>query len=164
MTKKIYWRDFSAALIVLAIGIAFLFWARTYPPKAAEVPVLIAWMTIVLASLDAIAQTETGLGTTIRRFVAAQKIIEWKAEGDEEAPTSRIVSAIFWILAYLGGVWVIGFLPMTLFYIFLYMKLHGHKSILASGVTAAGTTIGLWLTFEIMFNYSLYRGLLFGGN
>ena len=164
MTKKIYWRDFGAALVVLAIGVIFLFWARTYPPKAAEVPILIAWLTIVLASLDAIAQTETELGITIRRFVAAQKIIEWKAEGDEEAPTSRIVSAIFWIAAYLGGVWIIGFLPMTLVYVFLYMKLHGGKSVLASGLAAVGTTAGMWLTFEIMFNYPLYKGLLFGGN
>ena len=163
MIKKIYWRDFGASLVVLAIGIGFLLWARTYRPSAAEVPVLVAWITIVLALIDAISQTDTKLGRIFRQFVAAQKVIEWKNEGDDEATTSRIGSAVFWILAYVGGVVLIGFLLMNPIYVFLYMRLHGGKSVLASGVTAVATGLGIWLTFEAMFQYPLYQGLLFGG-
>lgn len=164
MTGKIYWRDFSASLVILAIGVIFLLWASTYPRSAAEVPILVAWITIILAVIDAIAQTETSAGRAVRRFVAAQKIIEWKAEGHDEATTSRIASANFWILAYLAGIVLFGFLLMTAAYVFLYMKLHGGKSVLASVATAAGTTIGIWFAFGILFQYPLFPGLLFGGN
>lgn len=162
MNGKIYWRGFAASLIVLAIGVVFLLWAFTYERSAAEVPILVAWLTIVLALIDAASYTETKLGRIIRRFVTAQRIIEWKAEGDEEAATSRISSAIFWILAYVGGVFLIGFLLMTPIYVFLYMKLHGGKSLLASATTAALTAIAIYVSFEILFEYPLYSGVLFG--
>ncbi|HZS64993.1 MAG TPA: tripartite tricarboxylate transporter TctB family protein [Xanthobacteraceae bacterium] len=164
MIGKIYWRDFSASLVILAIGVIFLVWASTYPRSAAEVPILVAWITIILALIDAIAQTETSAGRAVRQFVSAQKIIEWKAEGDEVAPTSRVLSANFWIFAYIVAVLLIGFLPATAAYVFLYMKLHGRKSVLAAAATAAGTTIGIWITFGVLFQYPLFPGLLFGGN
>jgi hypothetical protein len=163
MTDKIYWRDFSASLVVLAVGVGFLLWALTYEWSAAEVPILVASMTIILGAIDAISQTKTKLGRIVRRFVASQKIIEWKAEGDEEAATSRINSAIFWILAYVAGVVLIGFVLMTPIYVFLYMKLHGGKSLLASAITAALTAMSIYIAFEIVFKYPLYSGILFGG-
>jgi hypothetical protein len=163
MRKAIHWRDFSAALIVLAIGIGFLIWARTYPPRAAEVPTLIAWITIVLALIDAISRTETGMGRVFRRFASNENVIEWKVEGDDIAGSRRIASASLWVLGYLAGVAVLGFFLMTPVYIFLYMKLHGGKSLLASVITAAATTIAIWLMFGVMFNYPLYPGILFGG-
>ncbi len=162
MTAKIYWRDFAASMVVLAIGIGFLLWARTYERSAAEVPILVAWMTIVLALIDATAQTETRLGRMIRRLVAAENVVEWKSEGDAEAPTSRINSAVFWILAYVGGVFLVGFLLMTPIYVFLYMKLHGGEPLLASAITAVLTAIGIYVAFEVLFEYPLYSGILFG--
>ena len=73
MKPAIHWPDFGAALIVLAIGVGFLLWAQTYPPKAAEVPVLVAWLTTVLALIDAVARTETALGRALRRVVSAER-------------------------------------------------------------------------------------------
>jgi hypothetical protein len=163
MRRAIHWPDFGAALAVLAIGVGFLVWAKTYPPKAAEVPTLVAWLTIVLALIDAAARTETALGRALRRVVSAEQIIEWKTEGDREAGSRRVASSIFWVLAYLAGVALAGFLLATPAYIFLYMKLHGARSALAGALAAMGTTCGVWLTFQLLFHYPLYPGLLFGG-
>ena len=163
MTKAVHWRDFAAALVILAIGVGFLLWASTYPRSAGEVPILVAWITIVLALIDAAARTETAPGRILRRLANAESVIAWKMEGDEAASSRRIASAIFWVLAYLAGVTAVGFLLTTPVYIFLYMKLHGGKSLLASTISAAATTVGLWLMFEIVFEYPLYPGLLFGG-
>jgi hypothetical protein len=163
MRRAIHWPDFGAALAVLAIGVAFLIWASTYPPKAAEVPVLVAWLTIVLALVDAAARTETALGRALRRMVNAEQIIEWQAGGDGEAGSRRIASSIFWVLAYLAGVALAGFMLATPAYIFLYMKLHGRRSALAGALAAGATTCGVWLTFVLVFRYPLYPGLLFGG-
>lgn len=163
MRSAIHWPDFGAALAVLAIGVGFLVWAKTYPPQAAAVPTLVAWLTIVLALIDAAARTETAPGRALRRLVSAEQVIEWKTEGEGEASARRIASSIFWVLAYLAGVALAGFLLATPAYIFLYMKLHGGRSALAGALAAIGTTAGVWLTFELAFRYRLYAGLLFGG-
>jgi hypothetical protein len=163
MKPAIHWPDFGAALIVLAIGVGFLLWAQTYPPKAAEVPVLVAWLTIVLALMDAAARTETALGRGLRRLVSAEQVIEWKADGDGEASPRRVASSVAWLLAYLVGVALVGFLVATPLYILLYVKLHGGHAARTGALAAAGTTLGVWVVFQLLFRYPLYPGLLFGG-
>ena len=162
MKAAIHWPDFCAALTVLAIGVGFLAWAHTYPPQAGEVPTLVAWLTIVLALIDAAARTETALGRVLRRVVSAEQVIEWKADGGEVS-ARRVASSVFWLLAYLAGVALVGFLVATPLYIFLYVKLHGGHSARAGALTAAGTTLGVWIVFQLLFRYPLYPGLLFGG-
>jgi hypothetical protein len=95
--------------------------------------------------------------------VSADQVIEWKTEGEDAAGARRIAASIFWVLAYLGGVALVGFLLATPAYILLYMKLHGGRSALAAALAAIGTTVAVWLTFELAFRYQLYPGLLFGG-
>jgi Tripartite tricarboxylate transporter TctB family len=163
MTIKIQWRDFGAALLTLVIGVGVLSWSLTYSWKEAEFPVVVAVLMIVLSLIDVIAQTDTPLGRAFRRFATAQKVIEWKTEGSEGARASRIVSAILWMLGYVTGLLLIGTLAATPLYVFVYMKLHGGKSLLASGVTAAATTLVIWFAFGILFQYPLFPGLLFGG-
>jgi hypothetical protein len=163
MRVAIHWPDFCAALVVLAIGVGFLAWAQTYPPQAGEVPTLVAWLTIVLALIDAAARTETAPGRILRRLVSAEQVIEWKADGDGEASPRRVASSVFWLLAYLAGVALAGFLVATPLYIFLYVRLHGRHSVRAGALTAIGTTLGVWIVFQLLFRYPLYPGLLFGG-
>ena len=38
MKPAIHWPDFGAALVVLALGIAFLAWASTYSAREAAAP------------------------------------------------------------------------------------------------------------------------------
>lgn len=163
MRRAVHWPDFGAALTVLAIGAGFLVWTQSYPPKAAAVPTLVAWLTIALALVDAAARTETALGRTLRRLVNAEQVIEWQAQGDGEASARRVVWSIVWLLAYLAGVALAGFLAATPAYIFLYVKLHGGRSALTAATAAAGTTLGIWLVFALLFRYPLHPGLLFGG-
>jgi hypothetical protein len=164
MRRAIHWPDFCAALVVLVIGVGFLAWAQSYPPQAGAVPTLVAWLTIVLALIDAAARTETALGRVLRRLVSAEQVIEWKAEGDDGAASPRrVASSVFWLLAYLAGVALAGVLVATPLYIFLYVKLHGGHSARAGVVAALGTTLAVWLVFQLLFRYPLYPGLLFGG-
>ncbi len=115
------------------------------------------------ALIDAAARTETAPGRALRRLVSAEHVVEWSAEGDREATARRIASALFWIVAYLAGVLAAGFLLATPLYIFLYVKLHGGLSARAGALAAIGTTLGIWIVFQLLFRYPLYPGLLFGG-
>jgi len=160
----IRWRDFAAALLTLALGTAFLAWARTYPPQAAAVPTLVAWLTIALSLVDLVSHTETKAGRLLGRLAGSDNAIEWTVEGDQQAAGRRIASSLGWLLAYLAGMTLAGILLATPLYIFLYMKLHGGRSASAAALAALGTTAGVWLIFELAFRYPLYPGLLFGGH
>jgi hypothetical protein len=164
MTGITNWRDFGAALVILAFSVMFLLWTLTLPARAAAMPTLVAWLAIVLALIDVVAQTQTAVGRVVRRFVSAEKVIEWKAQGDgEDATWGRVLLSVLWVVAYLAGVYLVGFLLTTPVYVFLYMLLHGGKSLRAAGIAAILTTALIWLTFEIAFKYPLYPGILFGG-
>ena len=164
MTGITNWRDFGAALVVLAGAVVFLLWTQTVPARAAAMPTLVAWLAIVLALIDVVAQTETAVGRVVRRFVSAEKVIEWKAQGDgEDATWGRVFLSVLWVIGYLGGIYLVGFLLTTPLYVFLYMVLHGAKSLRTAGIMAIATTVLIWLTFEIAFKYPLYPGILFGG-
>jgi hypothetical protein len=163
MTFAVRQREFWAAILVLALSIGYLLWAKTYPPAAGAVPVLVAWTTIVLSIVDAVSQFETPLGRWVRRLVTAEKIVEWKMEGDEDAPLTRILLAVAWISGYLTALFLIGFMIATPIYILSYMRIHGGRSLRDSALAAAATTVAIWLTFVLLFRYPLYPGVLFGG-
>jgi hypothetical protein len=163
MTFAVRQREFWAAILVLALSVSYLLWAKTYPPAAGAVPVLVAWTTIVLSIVDAVSQFQTPLGRWVRRLVTAEKIVEWKMEGDEDAPLTRILLAVAWISGYLTALFLIGFMIATPIYILSYMRIHGGRSLRDSALAAAATTLAIWLTFVLLFRYPLYPGVLFGG-
>jgi hypothetical protein len=162
MTFAVRQREFWSALVVLMLSIGFLLWARTYPHDAGAVPVLVAWGTIALSLIDIVSQFETPFGQRIRRVLAAQKIVEWKMEGDEEAALSRIFLSVAWIIGYLVAIFLVGYIIATPIYVFFYMVLHGRRGVRDSALTAAGTTLAIWAVFVKLFGYPLYEGLLFG--
>lgn len=163
MTAGMRRSDLGAALAVLAIGIGFLLWAQTYPPRSAAMPILVGWLTIGLGLIDLASQFDTAIGRALRRIVASEHVIAWRAEGEAEAPWRRVVLSMMWVLGYVAAIYVIGFLWVTPIYVFFYMVIHGAKSWRASVAGALLITLTIWLTFEKAFKYPLYPGILFGG-
>jgi hypothetical protein len=157
------WRDLAPAAVVLAVGIGFLFWSQSFSARARLVPTLASWLTIVLALIDAAAQLDTGWGRRIRRLVTARNVVEWRMEGEPEAETRRAAVAIGWVFGYLALLALVGFLAATPIYMFLYMLIHGRRSLRDASLAAIVTTFAIWLCFEVAFRYPLYPGLLFGG-
>ena len=163
MTGAIRRGHLGASLIVLSIGIVFLLWAQIYPRDTGTVPSLVALLTIALGLLDLAAQTETALGRAVAKFAG-------RASGDgpmQDKPDSAgwqvILLSILWPLGYVAAVIVAGFLLVTPLYILCYMWAHGGRSLLSSTISACVTTLIIWFTFEVLFRYPLYPGILFGG-
>jgi hypothetical protein len=162
MTFAIRPREFCTGVFVLASSIGFLIWASTYPGEAGAVPRLVAWLAIALATVDVVSQFETPFGLWVRRIVTADRIIEWKMEGEEEASLTRLLLSVGWLLAYLGALFLVGFLIATPAYILLYMTIHGGRSLRDGALAAVAITLVLWLTFVWLFKYPLYEGILLG--
>jgi hypothetical protein len=163
MTFAVRQREFWAAMLVLALSIGFLIWAKTYPATPGAVPVLVAWVTIVLSLIDITAQVETPFGHWVRRLITADKIVEWKMEGDEDASATRIALSLAWLSGYLAGLFLVGFIIATPIYVFGYMVIHGSRSVRDSALASAAVTLTIWLVFVKAFRYPLYNGLLFDG-
>lgn len=163
MTFAVRQREFWAAVLVLVLSIGFLIWAKTYSPTPGAVPVLVAWGTIVLSLIDIVSQFQTPFGRWVRRLITADKIVEWKMEGDEDAFGSRIALSLAWLSGYLAALFLVGFIIATPIYIFGYMVIHGRRSVRDSVLASAATTLTIWLVFVKLFRYPLYGGLLFDG-
>jgi hypothetical protein len=151
----------GASLVVLAIGVVFLLWAQIYPRNTGTVPTLVALLTIVLGLFDLAAQSRTALGRAVARFAGrGGSMVEGKPD---DASWQVMLLSILWPLGYVAATILAGFLLVTPLYILCYMWIHGGKSLLSSAVSAAVTTLFIWLTFEVLFRYPLYPGVLFGG-
>jgi hypothetical protein len=163
MIAVINWRNLATALLVLAGAIVVLLWARSYSGQARAMPELVAWATIALTLIDVIIQFDTAPSQWLRRLVTAERIVEWKLEGEEEAGLGKIMLAIGWVAGYIVLLYFVGFLIATPIYVLFYMIFHGGHSIRDSVLVSVGTTLAIWLTFEVLFKYPLYPGSLFGG-
>jgi hypothetical protein len=151
----------GASLVVLAIGIVFLLWAQTYPRNTGTVPTLVGVLTIVLGLFDLAAQSRTALGRAVARFAGRGESAMDGRPDDASWPV--IVLSILWPLGYVAATILAGFLLVTPLYVLCYMWIHGGKPLLSGAVSAAITTLSIWLTFEVLFRYPLYPGVLFGG-
>jgi Tripartite tricarboxylate transporter TctB family len=156
-------RELGTGLVVLAIGIVFLLWSQIYPPRMSAMPKLVGWATIVLALIDIIAHFDTAFSRVLRQ-IAGLEFAGLSAQPEQSAdpPWRKIVIAMAWVVGYVVAIYVFGLLATTPVYIFLYMFLHGHKPMRASLMSAIITTAVIWITFEYLFHYPLYPGLVFG--
>jgi len=161
MTLPVRQREFWTAMLVLVLSVGFLLWARTYPGTPGAMPVLVAWGTIALVLIDLVSQFETPFGRWLRRLVTADRIVEWKMEGEDDVPLRRIILAIAWVVGYLGALFLVGFIIATPIYIFFYMAIHGGRSLRDSALASTAVTLTIWLVFVVLFRYPLYAGLLF---
>ncbi|MPY68957.1 MAG: hypothetical protein GEU92_02605 [Alphaproteobacteria bacterium] len=148
---------FISALVLLG-ALGFLALGYELPGKGRDVPVLVGWIAVGLCVLDVVAQTPTAAG----RWIAA--LLSGSASGepeDEPRGLSLELKSFFWVLVACAGVIVFGFLWAVPVYVFAYMTLHGRKPVVQSGLTALGATAFLWIAFELLLEYEIYRGLLF---
>ena len=165
MTHSINKRELSVGLVVLAIGIVFLLWSQIYSARMSAMPKLVGWTTIVLALIDIVAHFDTAFGRVLRQIAGLEfgNSSELGNKNEAENPSwLKIGIAMLWVVGYTAAIYVAGLLATTPVYIFLYMFLHGRKTLRLSAVTAVVATIVIWFTFEYLFHYPLYPGLLFG--
>ncbi len=66
-----------------------------------------------------------------------------------------------WLICCVFSVVLIGILPTVLLFIFFYTFIQGRQGFLPSLLVAISLTIVVWLVFENLLDYQLYRGMLF---
>jgi hypothetical protein len=148
--------------LVLAVGaLLYLVWTGRYDNESGSVPRLVAWLAVALTLLDVAASSDTALGRLLTRLLSGSA----EAGGDERhaAPRTwlRELSAVAWIAGFIGLLALVGFLPALPVYITLYMVLQGGRPLLASIISALVTTALIYVVFELLWNFTVFRGFLF---
>jgi hypothetical protein len=69
--------------------------------------------------------------------------------------------AFLWIVFAAAGVALFGFLLTIPVYVFVYTVFRGGKPLVIAGLTAIVATLAIWVAFELLLEYEIYRGLLF---
>jgi Tripartite tricarboxylate transporter TctB family len=153
-------RNLAVSVATFAIFVALLVWSDHIPDaRGREFPVLVSGAAVILAALDVLAHSGTAAGRWVTLVLAGAA---------PPAPSERRrlpaeAMAVVWVAAALALVIVAGFLVAIPVYVFLYLLLHGRRTLRHSVIAAVATTFGIWLGFEVLLRYELYGGLLFPG-
>ena len=134
-------------LLILAFGIVFLVWSYSYEDQAQQVPVLVGWSLIVLAFLDVIAATGTGVGNAIKVFFTGTIVGEGSANPSSQ-PLSKVLVAMAWPIGFVIGVYFFGFIFVIPIYVFTFVLFQGKMRVRQAGIAAIIATAFTWIVFE----------------
>ncbi|NNC77322.1 MAG: hypothetical protein HKN77_05115 [Woeseiaceae bacterium] len=148
--------------IVLAfIAVAITYGALDFGETARRLPLLIGSVTLALIVIDFFSRFENRAGRSIRAAIGAdfnnpemQNTPHWRAE----------VTQIAWLMLFLAGIIVFGYLAAMPVFTFFYLFFQGRLSVLHSALISVGAALLIAAIFEVILDFELYRGLLFDSN
>ena len=154
-------RRIIPAFVGLAVAATFLVWSHAYDGRAHTIPMLIGWTAVVLALIDMVAQTETGVGRTLHEILSGQPLDNSSTETDQSA-RSAVIPAL-WVASFVGVVAIIGFIAAIPIYTIAFMRLQGRMPWRKTAIGAIAITAVTWIVFEQLLRYKVFEGWVFGG-
>jgi Tripartite tricarboxylate transporter TctB family len=149
--------DYLPALALWVITALYLAMAYQYKPAVRAFPAGVAWIMLVLLSLDLVSRTETEAGRMLTRWLNPA------TQAREAEPPARQVSAVIGLASFAALIVLAGILAAVPLYLFGSLRWRARKSYRACVLGAAGATLFVWLLFSVVLRIALYPGLLFGG-
>jgi hypothetical protein len=149
----------AALWVVTAIYLAI---AYRYKPMVRAFPAGVAWIMLVLLSLDLASRSETRLGAAIMRWLNPAAVRPEPTPPQSDT-TRRQVSAILWLAGFTGLLLLVGILAAVPIYVCAALRWRAQQSYGACLAGAAGATLFIWLLFSVLLRIGLYPGLVFGG-
>lgn len=141
----------------LALAVAAIIAARQWSPAAAVFPIIIALLVGSLAALNLwIINFAVNWGG--REEVPLDLHLSPPADQPGEV---RNVAAIFlWLIGFLLAVFLIGFPPAALLFVFLYLRMEGREGWVVSLIATGLTGLFLYLLFIVILKVSYRQGWL----
>ncbi len=143
-----------AAFALFIVGIfAYVVYQAKYgfgdwEPRAALFPWVIGVPSLLLALYVLIEECVQ----TTRVVNIGDQHLELEPEVDPIVARQRTISITGWIVGFFLAIWFLGFIPASAIATFLYLKLGAREK---WPITLA-LTVGCWLFFYVVFDYSLH--------
>lgn len=148
-------------VLYFVYGLHAFFWfyiyeAYQYSGGTRYFPLLVGYIGLALTFLDVLTITRTRIGAAVNAFFGTDL--------SEPAEAHANVRREFGVIAGLGGllfgIYLLGFLIGGPVSVFAWMRVQGRKSYRLCAYVALGTLAFLWVLFELLLRYELYRGIL----
>ncbi len=154
--------DYMPAMGLLAITAVYLVTAYQYSPDARAVPAGVAWVMLVLVSLDLVSRSRTKIGAALMHWLNPAGDAD-KLDAVKRYPVLKQLAAVAWIAGFAAAMLLIGILYAVPLYVFSSLLIQGRRPLLVCIGFAAAATLMIWLLFDVVLSLELYPGILFGG-
>jgi len=151
-------RSIAAPSVLIVASLSLLIWSSIFNQTARQVPMLVAAALLVLSIFDFVCRFDRPALRPLRDF--------WGADfGNREMRHNPHWTAelgqVLWMIGCVAAMLLIGFLPAVPLFVFLYMLVNGRRPVVESLATAAIVFGFVYVVFEVLLDYQLYRGALF---
>ena len=150
----------SAVLIAVTVG--FITVSYAYSEDVRELPLLIAWSTLVLLVVEFVSQGDTRIGRKVHAALSSKGAEVPSFDQRPDATLAREVSAFAWVFGVLAAVVLFGFFITIPVYVASFLRIRAGVSLKIALPAAAALTGGLYGLFEILLGYRLFYGFLMG--
>ena len=159
MTLSPRQRNFAVAFIVLGFFVMMFLWSEQIEEvRGREFPLLVSGAGIVLAVLNVIVHTETGIGRRIGLVLSDSMHM---INDELIVGVKRELIVMLWIVAATTLMVLFGFVVGIPAFVFGYSILHARRTVRESTIAAIAIVLVIWIGFELLLNYELYPGLIF---
>ena len=148
---------------------------RSLLPSVATLFFVVAYLVAGYMTLDETTRyvpLMTGAVTFILLVIDIIRVIvrggaqsgSWVVEGGGvNVPESRgrEFAAVLLVAAGVGAIYLLGFIVAIPLYLFASIAFLGQQSIRVAAIVALLTSLVIYLVFEVMLDYQLFRGMLF---
>ena len=141
---------------VMAFLIFFLHETYEFQGKLRIFPLIVGWAGVTLSALDILSLTETRIAHALT-IVFGSSLSE--APGKDRR-VGREIACFAAMAMCVVLIWLLGFLVAGPLFVFLWMWLWGKKTLRNSLYGAGFTLAFIWLLFEGLLKYELYRGVV----
>ena len=151
-------RSIWPAIVLAGFSGAMIIWSHGYGEVARLVPVIVGWAMLVLCVVDILSRLDLPFSQFLRDFWGAD--FRNREMKHDPALKAEIMQAL-WISGCVAGMLTIGILPSLPVFVMGYIAVVGGRrwiECIAAGAIVFGF---VYVVFEVLLNYELYRGVLF---
>jgi hypothetical protein len=151
-------RSVYPPLVLIAIAIVMIVWSQRYNETARLVPLLVSYTLLILALFDLLCRFGSPVIRPLRDFWGAD--FQNREMKHDPNPAAEI-SQVLWIAGCVAGMMLIGILPTIPIFILFYIVINGRRPWLESLIVTAIVFAFVYVVFEMLLDYRLYRGVIF---
>jgi len=144
--------------VVLVVSAAFVAQSYAFDFEERIVPLLIGYTTILFVAIDLLSMSGSRIGRAVNGAIGggAGRAVEDRLFRQE-------LNISIWLAAVVAGAYLVGFLVIIPVFAFFSMLRRGRYPLRHAIAMTIGLFAVIWVGFELLLGYELYRGILFGG-
>ena len=145
-------------ILLAAFSALMIVWSYDYSETARNVPVIVGWVMLALSLIDMLSRMNLPFSKFLRDLWGA----DFRNREMKHNPAMKAeLSQALWITGFVAGMLTIGILPSIPAFVVSYIAFQGGRRWIES-IVAGGIVFGfVFIVFEVLLNYELYRGVLF---